>query len=147
MTRRMSRPPRAATITLAAAAIFMAPSLTACGSNDDGQSVTQAQAYACTDAQDVVVDDDYCDGDTHSSGFYFLHSYYPGTYSNGVAPRGAQLSGGSRISATDANARSNAGLPKAGAVKSGTTVKSGGFGSGVSGRSGSGSGHGGSSGG
>ena len=117
------------TVLTTAATGFMA----GCGVGGDEDQV----AY-CTDEDGKVVDDQYCDDGYHGpgAGFFFL---YLGGFGRGL-PVGTVLPrGGTRISPTDTTARRNAGLPSAGKVSAGTRV-SGGIGSGIGGRAGTGAG-------
>ena len=102
-----------------------------------GEEEEEQVAY-CTDENGEIVDEDYCD-DGYSgpgAGFFFL---YLGGFGRGL-PVGTVLpSGGTRISPTDTVARQRAGLPANGKVSPGTRV-SGGIGSGVGNRAGTGAG-------
>ncbi len=101
------------------------------GGNED-------QVAYCTDEDGKIVDDEYCDDGYHGpgAGFFFL---YLGGFGRGL-PVGTVLPrGGTRISPTDTTARRNAGLPSSGKVSAGTRV-SGGIGSGIGGRAGTGAG-------
>jgi len=96
------------------------------------------QVAYCTDEDGKIVDDKYCDDGYNGpgAGFFFL---YLGGFRSGL-PVGTVLPrGGTRISPTDTTARRNAGLPGTGKVSAGTRV-SGGIGSGVGNRVGSGAG-------
>jgi hypothetical protein len=96
------------------------------------------QVAYCTDENGKVVDDTYCDDGYHGpgAGLFFL---YLGGFGRGL-PVGTVLpSGGTRINPTDATARRNAGLPSSGKVSAGTRV-SGGIGSGIGNRAGTGAG-------
>jgi hypothetical protein len=98
----------------------------------------QEQVAYCTDENGKVVDDSYCDDGYHGpgAGFFFL---YLGGFGRGL-PVGTLLPrGGTRISPTDTAARRNAGLPSSGRVSAGTRV-SGGIGSGIGNRAGTGAG-------
>ena len=117
------------TVLTTAATGFMA----GCGVGGDEEQV----AY-CTDEDGKIVDDQYCDDGYHGpgAGFFFL---YLGGFGRGL-PVGTVLPrGGTRISPTDTTARRNAGLPSNGKVSAGTRV-SGGIGSGIGGRVGTGAG-------
>ena len=96
------------------------------------------QVAYCTDEDGKVVDDEFCDDGYHGpgAGFFFLYlgAFRPGLPVGTVLPRG-----GTRINATDTAARQRAGLPGTGKVSAGTRV-SGGIGSGVGGRAGTGAG-------
>jgi hypothetical protein len=117
------------TVLTTAATGFMA----GCGVGGDEDQV----AY-CTDEDGKIVDDKYCDDGYHGpgAGFFFL---YLGGFGRGL-PVGTVLPrGGTRISPTDTTARRSAGLPSTGKVSAGTRV-SGGIGSGVGHRVGTGAG-------
>jgi hypothetical protein len=118
------------TVLATAATGFMA----GCGA---GGEEDEQVAY-CTDENGEIVDDDYCD-DGYSgpgAGFFFL---YLGGFRSGL-PVGSRLpSGGTRIDPRDSAARSSAGLPGTGKVSGGTRV-SGGIGSGLGNRAGTGAG-------
>jgi hypothetical protein len=117
------------TVLTTAATGFMA----GCGVGGDEDQV----AY-CTDEDGKIVDDKYCDDGYHGpgAGFFFL---YLGGFGRGL-PVGTVLPrGGTRISPTDTAARRSAGLPSTGKVGAGTRV-SGGIGSGVGNRVGTGAG-------
>jgi hypothetical protein len=117
------------TVLTTAATGFMA----GCGVGGDEDQV----AY-CTDEDGKVVDDEFCDDgyDGPGAGFFFLYlgAFRPGLPVGTVLPRG-----GTRINPTDTAARQRAGLPGNGKVSAGTRV-SGGIGSGVGGRAGTGAG-------
>jgi hypothetical protein len=117
------------TVLTTAATGFMA----GCGVGGDEDQV----AY-CTDEDGKVVDDEFCDDGYNGpgAGFFFLYlgAFRPGLPVGTVLPRG-----GTRINATDTAARQRAGLPGTGKVSAGTRV-SGGIGSGVGGRAGTGAG-------
>ena len=117
------------TVRTTAATGFMA----GCGVGGDEDQV----AY-CTDEDGKVVDDEFCDDGYNGpgAGFFFLYlgAFRPGLPVGTVLPRG-----GTRINATDTAARQRAGLPGTGKVSAGTRV-SGGIGSGVGGRAGTGAG-------
>jgi hypothetical protein len=117
------------TVLTTAATGFMA----GCGAGGNEDQV----AY-CTDKDGKVVDDKYCDDGYHGpgAGFFFL---YLGGFGRGL-PIGSLLPrGGTRINPTDTAARQRAGLPSTGKVSAGTRV-SGGIGSGVGNRAGTGAG-------
>jgi hypothetical protein len=98
----------------------------------------EEQVAYCTDENGKVVDDEYCDDgyDGPGAGFFFL---YLGGFRSGL-PVGTVLPrGGTRINPTDTTARRNAGLPSTGKVSAGTRV-SGGIGSGIGNRAGTGAG-------
>jgi len=116
------------TVLTTAATGFMA----GCGVGGEDQV-----AY-CTDEDGKVVDDHYCDDGYRGpgAGLFFL---YLGGFGRGL-PVGTVLPrGGTRISPTDTAARANAGLPRTGKVSAGTRV-SGGIGSGIGHRVGTGAG-------
>jgi hypothetical protein len=118
------------TVLATAATGFMA----GCGA---GGEEDEQVAY-CTDENGEIVDDDYCDDGYNGpgAGFFFL---YLGGFRSGL-PVGSRLpSGGTRIDPRDSAARSAAGLPGTGKVSGGTRV-SGGIGSGVGNRAGTGAG-------
>jgi hypothetical protein len=117
------------TVLTTAATGFMA----GCGVGGEEDQV----AY-CTDADGTIVDDQYCDDGYRGpgAGLFFL---YLGGFGRGL-PVGTVLPrGGTRISPTDTTARRNAGLPSTGKVSAGTRV-SGGIGSGLGNRVGTGAG-------
>ena len=119
------------TVLTTAATGFMA------GCAAGGEEEEEQVAY-CTDENGEIVDDDYCDDDYRGpgAGLFFL---YLGGFGRGL-PVGTVLpSGGTRISPTDTAARQAAGLPGTGKVSAGTRV-SGGIGSGVGNRAGTGAG-------
>jgi hypothetical protein len=106
--------------------------LAACGADEEEQE----QVAYCTDEDGRIVDDDYCDDGYNGGGLFFL---YVGGFRSGL-PVGSRLpSGGTRIDPRDSQARQRAGLPATGKVSGGTRV-SGGLGSGLGGRSGTGAG-------
>jgi hypothetical protein len=120
------------TVLTTAATGFMA----GCGAG--GEEEQEEQVAYCTDEDGEIVDDEFCD-DGYSgpgAGFFFL---YLGGFGRGL-PVGTVLpSGGTRINPTDTAARQRAGLPSTGQVTGGTRV-SGGIGSGVGNRAGTGAG-------
>ncbi|GAA3180173.1 hypothetical protein GCM10010531_37810 [Blastococcus jejuensis] len=117
------------TVLATAATGFMA----GCGAGEDEG---EEQVAYCTDADGNIVDDDYCDDSYNGGGLFFL---YIGGFRSGL-PVGSRLpSGGTRIDPRDSAARQRAGLPASGKVTGGTRV-SGGIGSGVGGRAGTGAG-------
>src|SRR5688500_10907428 len=116
------------TVLATAATGFMA----GCGA--DGEEEEQV-AY-CTDENGEIVDDDYCDDGYSGGGLFFL---YLGGFRPGL-PVGSRLpAGGTRIDPKDSSARRAAGLAATGKVAAGTRV-SGGIGSGIGGRAGTGAG-------
>jgi hypothetical protein len=118
------------TVLATAATGFM----TGCGVGEDEEQV----AY-CTDENGKIVDEDLCDdnrGGGFGGGLFFL---YLGGFRSGL-PVGTVLPrGGTRINPGDTAARRAAGLPSTGRVSAGTRV-SGGLGSGLGGRAGTGAG-------
>jgi hypothetical protein len=117
------------TVLTTAATGFMA----GCGVGGEEEQV----AY-CTDEDGKIVDDEFCDDGYHGpgAGLFFL---YLGGFRSGL-PVGTLLPrGGTRIDPTDSAARQRAGLPGSGKVSAGTRV-SGGIGSGVGNRVGTGAG-------
>jgi hypothetical protein len=120
------------TVLATAATGFMA----GCGADGEGEEDEQV-AY-CTDENGEIVDEDLCDDDRvgGGGGLFFL---YVGGFGRGL-PVGTVLpSGGTRINPTDSAARQRAGLPATGKVSAGQRV-SGGIGSGVGNRAGTGAG-------
>jgi hypothetical protein len=120
------------TVLTTAATGFMA----GCGVGADEEEEEQV-AY-CTDENGEIVDEDYCDDDYRGPGaglfFLYLGAFRPGLPVGTVLPRG-----GTRINPTDTAARQRAGLPANGKVSPGTRV-SGGIGSGIGNRAGTGAG-------
>ena len=102
-----------------------------------GEEEEEQVAY-CTDENGEIVDDDYCDDNYRGPGaglfFLYLGGFRPGLPVGTVLPRG-----GTRINPTDTAARSRAGLPATGKITGGQRV-SGGIGSGIGDRSGTGAG-------
>ncbi len=96
------------------------------------------QVAYCTDEDGKIVDDEYCDDGYNGpgAGFFFL---YLGGFRSGLPVGSVLPSGGTRISPTDTAARQRAGLPGTGRVSAGTRV-SGGIGSGIGNRAGTGAG-------
>jgi hypothetical protein len=119
------------TVLTTAATGFMA----GCGVGGDEE---EEQVAYCTDENGEIVDEDYCDDDYRGPGaglfFLYLGGFRPGLPVGTVLPRG-----GTRINPSDTAARQRAGLPASGKVSPGTRV-SGGIGSGVGGRAGTGAG-------
>jgi hypothetical protein len=118
------------TVLTTAATGFMA----GCGVGGEEEE----QVAYCTDQDGKIVDDEYCDDGYRGpgAGLFFL---YLGGFGRGL-PVGTVLpSGGTRISPTDTAARRGAGLPATGKVSAGTRV-SGGIGSGIGHRAGTGAG-------
>jgi hypothetical protein len=119
------------TVLATAATGFMA----GCGAGGDDED---EQVAYCTDENGEIVDEDLCDDDRRGGGggLFFL---YLGGFGRGL-PVGTVLpGGGTRINPGDSAARQRAGLPGTGKVSAGQRV-SGGIGSGVGGRSGTGAG-------
>ena len=119
------------TVLATAATGFMA----GCGAGGEDDE----QVAYCTDEDGKIVDEDLCDDDRGGGvggGLFFL---YLGGFGRGL-PVGTVLpSGGTRINPGDSAARQRAGLPGTGKVSAGQRV-SGGIGSGIGGKSGSGAG-------
>ena len=117
------------TVLATAATGFMA----GCGAGGDDDE----QVAYCTDENGEIVDEDLCDDDRGGGGGLFF--LYLGGFGRGL-PVGTVLpSGGTRINPGDSAARQRAGLPGTGKVSAGQRV-SGGIGSGIGGKSGSGAG-------
>ncbi|TFV81155.1 hypothetical protein E4P40_16950 [Blastococcus sp. CT_GayMR20] len=122
------------TVLTTAATGFMA----GCGAGGDSGEEEDEQVAYCTDENGEIVDEDYCDDSYNGpgAGLFFL---YLGGFGRGL-PVGTVLPrGGTRINPTDTAARQRAGLPANGKVSPGTRV-SGGIGSGVGNRAGTGAG-------
>ena len=119
------------TVLTTAATGFMAGC--AAGGEDEEEQV----AY-CTDENGEIVDEDLCDDDRVGGGgglfFLYLGGFRPGLPVGTVLP-----SGGTRINPTDSVARQRAGLPATGKVSAGQRV-SGGIGSGIGNKAGTGAG-------
>jgi hypothetical protein len=118
------------TVLATAATGFMA----GCGAGGDEDE----QVAYCTDENGEIVDEDLCDDDRGGGGggLFFL---YLGGFGRGL-PVGTVLpSGGTRINPGDSAARQRAGLPGTGKVGAGQRV-SGGIGSGIGNKAGSGAG-------
>ena len=119
------------TVLATAATGFMA----GCGAGGEDDE----QVAYCTDEDGNIVDEDLCDDDRGGGvggGLFFL---YLGGFGRGL-PVGTVLpSGGTRINPGDTAARQRAGLPGTGKVSAGQRV-SGGIGSGVGNKAGSGAG-------
>ncbi len=119
------------TVLTTAATGFMA------GCGVGGEDEEEQVAY-CTDENGEIVDEDLCDDDRVGGGgglfFLYLGAFRPGLPVGTVLP-----SGGTRINPTDSAARQRAGLPASGKVSAGQRV-SGGIGSGVGNKAGSGAG-------
>jgi hypothetical protein len=104
-----------------------------------GGGEEEEQVAYCTDENGEIVDEDLCDDDRGGGlggGLFFL---YLGGFGRGL-PVGTVLPrGGTRIDPGDSAARQRAGLPGTGKVSAGQRV-SGGIGSGIGGRAGTGAG-------
>lgn len=123
---RVKEPPRflAATVTA-----FMAVGLAGCSSEPD-------QYVHCIDDDGFVVDPELCDDDEdHYGGGGYWYYVSSSRYSVGSPVPSDYTS--SRISPSDSDARTRAGLPATGSV-GGTTIRGGGFGSGGGGYDGGG---------
>jgi hypothetical protein len=121
-----------AALTTTALATAATGFMAGCGAGGGGDE----QVAYCTDENGDIVDDKYCDDGYHGGGLFFL---YLGGFGRGL-PIGSRLpAGGTRIDPRDSAARSRAGLPSTGKVTGGTRV-SGGIGSGIGGRAGTGAG-------
>jgi hypothetical protein len=119
------------TVLTTAATGFMA------GCGTDAAEEDEEQVAYCTDENGEIVDEDLCDDDRGGGGGLFF--LYLGGFGRGL-PVGTVLpSGGTRIDPGDSAARSRAGLPGTGKVTAGQRV-SGGIGSGVGNRAGTGAG-------
>jgi hypothetical protein len=109
--------------------------LAGCGA---GGEEDEQVAY-CTDENGEIVDEDLCDDDRGGGiggGLFFL---YLGGFRSGLPVGTALPSGGTRINPNDSAARQRAGLPASGKVSAGQRV-SGGIGSGIGNKSGTGAG-------
>ncbi len=121
------------TTVLATAATGFMAGCTAGGEDDE-------QVAYCTDENGEIVDEDLCDDDRGGGGigpglfFLYLGGFRPGLPVGTVLP-----SGGTRINPGDSAARQRAGLPGTGKVSAGQRV-SGGIGSGIGNKAGSGAG-------
>ncbi len=121
------------TVLATAATGFMA------GCGVGGGDEEEEQVAYCTDENGEIVDEDLCDDDRVGGGGGGLFFLYLGAFRPGL-PVGTVLpSGGTRINPTDTAARQRAGLPATGKVSAGQRV-SGGIGSGVGNKAGSGAG-------
>lgn len=117
------------TVLATAATGFMA----GCGAGGEDDE----QVAYCTDENGEIVDEDLCDDDRGGGGGLFF--LYLGGFGRGL-PVGTVLpSGGTRINPGDTAARQRAGLPGTGKVSAGQRV-SGGIGSGIGDRAGTGAG-------
>jgi hypothetical protein len=103
-----------------------------------GGGQDEEQVAYCTDENGEIVDEDLCDDDRGGGGgglfFLYLGGFRPGLPVGTVLPRG-----GTRIDPRDSAARQRAGLPGTGKVSAGQRV-SGGIGSGVGNKAGTGAG-------
>lgn len=119
------------TTVLATAATGFLAGCSAGGEDDE-------QVAYCTDENGEIVDEDLCDDDRGGVGpglfFLYLGAFRPGLPVGTVLP-----SGGTRIDPGDRVARQRAGLPATGKVSAGQRV-SGGIGSGVGNKAGTGAG-------
>lgn len=122
---RSKEPPR---FLAAAVTAFMAVGLAGCGNDEDERYVY------CIDDSGEVVDPDYCEREEYQrddqedpEGYWYYVSRR--RYSIGLRVPSDHLT--SRIRPSDPTARANAGLPQTGGI-GGTTLRSGGFGSGSS---------------
>ena len=108
--------------------------LAACGTEEDEQE----QVAYCTNEEGEIVDEEFCDDDYRGpgAGLFFL---YLGGFRPGLPVGTALPSGGTRINPGDSVARQRAGLPATGKVSAGQRV-SGGIGSGIGNKAGSGAG-------
>jgi hypothetical protein len=110
--------------------------LAGCGAG--GEDEDEQVAY-CTDENGEIVDEDLCDDDRAGGGGGGLFFLYLGGFRSGL-PTGTVLPrGGTRINPADSAARQRAGLPASGKVSAGQRV-SGGIGSGVGNKAGTGAG-------
>lgn len=99
------RRPRTRSIALGAVFAMTALSLVGCASDPD-------ENVYCTDANDVVVNNEFCDDRDGHGGFYYVH-VSPHTYGHGSKiPSGAS----SRALFTDHAARTSIGAGKSGAI-------------------------------
>jgi hypothetical protein len=120
------------TVLTTAATGFMA------GCGVGGEEEDEQVAY-CTDENGEIVDEDLCDDERVGGGGGGLFFLYLGGFRRGL-PVGTVLpSGGTRVDPRDPVARQRAGLPATGKVSAGQRV-SGGIGSGVGNRAGTGAG-------
>jgi hypothetical protein len=129
MTTRPQQPTRRSkAVRLAAVPLIAAAFLAGCGEDED-----EEVAY-CVNADNEVVDDDFCDQDRGGTGGFFI--FYGGLPLRGgrVGP-GTVLTGGSRVPSTDRGAVARRGGFGASGRTSGVgrPVASGGGGGGFSG--------------
>lgn len=131
--REPRRRPLRPSLVVAAVAAFAATGAVSAGCSSDSDD---DQYVNCVDEQGQVVDPDLCDDDDgtdyhgYHGGYYYLMS--PKRYKVGSKAPSDWRS--KSINPSDAGARIRAGLPSTGKV-GGTTVRSGGFGSGKGGGS------------
>jgi hypothetical protein len=130
------------TVTLTSAAIGFLAGCGAGGADDENE----AREVYCVDEQDQVVDDSQCEEAERHGGFvgglpfFFLLGGFGGNrYSVGQRIPAQYTGSATRVNPSDSTARSRNGLPRSGAVASGTRI-SGGLGSGKVGGTGAGSG-------
>lgn len=121
---------RSQAVRLTAVPLLAAAFLAGCGSDEDDATQT---AY-CVDAQDRVVDNEYCDDDRAGGGGYFV--FFGGLpLRGGTVTRGTVLRGGERIPASNRTAIAERGGFGSGARTGGVgrTVTARGGGGGFSG--------------
>jgi hypothetical protein len=75
------------------------------------------EVFYCADEDGTIVDEDYCDDESSSSGRYYL--WHSPSYERGLVP-GQTLDGGERFRPTDRKARTAFKLPATGSVRNGT---------------------------
>ena len=121
------------TVLTTAATGFMA------GCGVGGGEEEEEQVAYCTDENGEIVDDDYCDDSYSGAGRGLLLPLPRRLPARACRSARCCPRGGTRISPTDTAARQRAGLPASGKVSAGTRV-SGGIGSGVGNRAGTGAG-------
>lgn len=102
---RFSRPPIRMTGVVTAAVAALA--CTSCGSS-------RPPAH-CVDEQGRVVSNEHCDTGYRGGGGALFFIYAGGRYA-GALRQGTQLTGGRRISPTDAAGRASLGLPRSGGI-------------------------------
>lgn len=145
MTRRMS----SRRVTLPTTFLLIA-SGTLLGACDTAEDEREDGHFYCTDANGVVVDEDYCDESSpnyNSGGFiYFMgSSLHTPPAGHSTYPAGQRLPANSaKMRVNDSAARAKFGLPAKGKISNGTVktgvVGKGGVGSGAKGGSGTGKG-------
>jgi hypothetical protein len=130
MTRRMySRRVTASAIT----AFLVAGGMAACDMGDDNPN--EDGHFYCSDANGIVVDEDYCDDSNGGGGGYFFAYMGSSVHGNHSYPVGSRLPAGhQRFAVTDRASRAKFGLPATGRVTNGT-VKTGVIGKGGPGSS------------